>query len=228
MLNLKFRVGNGSQSQVVSTLLRNLSDVKPLLRRWAGFFRKKGKDRFNELAGPPLAASTKAKYAATRKSNITAAGNVRVSYARHAEAQIRRKYKNGKDGSLTERGSQVLSELRRLLGGGEPSLSSLQAQDKSIERLRKRLERARRTGKRVGGEKRKSDSHKLLGRLRGSLTSYVSARVAGLRNRVPWSGAHNQGATVGHGAGLPQRLTKPRPRSNPKFFFLRIKARLGA
>lgn len=207
MFQVKFRIGNGSQSQVVSALLRNLGDAKPLLRRWAGFFRKKAKDRFNELSGPGLAASTLRKYAATRKSNITSSGNVRVSYARHAEAQIRRKYKNGKDGSLTERGSQVLGELRRLLGGGSPTFSGLEVQEKSIERLRKRLERARRTGRRVGGEKRKGDSHKLLGRLRASLVSAVSDRVARLINRVPWSGAHNEGATVGHGAGLPRRLT---------------------
>lgn len=207
MLAVKFRIGTGAGSRVVSTLLKGVSDAKPLLRRWAGFFRKKAKDRFDELSGPPLAESTLKKYQSTRTSNITAAGKVRVSYARNAEAQIRRKYRNSKDGTLTGRGAEVLAELRRLLGGGDPSPSGSDLQDKSIERLRKRLERARRTGKRIGGNKRKSDSHTLLGRLRKSLASAVSDRVARLLNRVPWSGAHNEGATVGNRAELPQRLT---------------------
>lgn len=207
MLSVKFKIGTGSGSQVVRTLLRNVADAKPLLRRWAGFFRKKAKDRFNELSGPALAASTLRKYQQTRKSNITAGGKVRVSFARHAEAQIRRKYKDTKTGTLTERGTEVLAELHRLLHGGSPSFSGLANQNKSIERLRKRLERARQSGKRVGGDKRKSDGHQLLGRLRKSLASAVSDRVARLLNRVPWSGAHNEGARVGHNAELPQRLT---------------------
>ena len=206
MLSVKFRIGTGSGSQLVKTLLRNVADAKPLLRRWAGFFRKKAKDRFGELAGPALAASTLRKYQQTRTSNITAAGKVRVSFARHAEAQIRRKFKKDKDGTLTARGNEVLAELHRLLHGGSPSFSGLAHQEASIERLRKRLERARTTGKRIGGDKRKSGSHQLLGRLRRSLVSAVSDRVARLANRVPWSGAHNQGAAVGNNATLPQRL----------------------
>jgi phage gpG-like protein len=197
MLGVTFRVRAEGAEKLMQGLVYRASDVKPVLRRWVGYMRKHARKRFDELSGPPLAPSTAEKYAGTRTSNVTAAGNVRASYARTLEAQLRKK----------RTGEMNLAELRRLARGGSSAFSLSEAQDKSIERLRKRLEQARKTGKRVGGNRRKIERHKLLGRLVGALQGSVTRATAILRNRVRWSAVHNEGGTAGRGASIPKRET---------------------
>lgn len=184
---------------------KRAGDTAGILRRWLGYMRHKAKERFADV-GPPLAASTQRKYEQTRKSSVTVAGNLRRSYVKNLGKTIERRHFDKDSRQVTERGKELIAELRRLAGGGDPSQSGLSAEDKTIEALRKKLQRAQ-TKRRVGGDRRKIERHKILGRLRTSLEGKLLSLSAKLRNRVPWSRAHNEGATVGHGASLPARTT---------------------
>lgn len=185
---------------------RRAEDTAGILRRWMGYMRHKARERF-ETVGPPLAPSTIKKYQQTRKSSITARGDLRRSYVKNLGKTIERRNFDRESRQVTERGKELLAELRRLAAGGDPSRSGLSAEDKTIDALRKRLMRAQEGKKRVGGDRRKIDRHRLLGRLRTSLEGELLTLAAKLRNRVPWSGAHNEGGKVGHDATLPARTT---------------------
>lgn len=208
MINLRFSLGGGDGPSL-SDVENNLRDATSVLKRWGGFFRAKAKQRLAGLSGPDLASSTRERYATTAVGSVTKAGNVRSSYAKNLEAQLRKK----------TGGEMKVAELRRLARGGSTALSISDAQERSIERLRKRLEAARakirkqEQGRATSSKatakktKRKLDGHKLLGKLHSGLRVWMSAAVVGLRNRIPWSGAHNEGAKVGNGADLPARTT---------------------
>lgn len=194
----------------VETALRGMakrtSDTDGTLKRWVGFMRHKAKERFDQLAGPPLAQSTRTKYERTRTSSVTAQGKVRSSYARKLAVDISAKHRDKSTRQVSERGQELLAELRRLSHGGSTNPSMVTAHDKTLEALRKKLERAK-SGKRVGGNKRKIERHKLLGKLVKSLVGSISGLSAILRNRVPWSGVQNEGGKVGNNAQIPARTT---------------------
>lgn len=204
---LAFRIDMSKAQKMLGGVEARARDSKGILRRWMGYMRKKAKDRFAELGGPPLAPSTQRRYEQTRTSSVTAHGEVRKSYAQNLERYYRVKHRDKETRQLTDRGRELVAELRRLSAGGNPSRSTLEAEDKAIARLRQRLEKAQTTRRRVGGDRRKSDKHQLLGRLRTSLEGFTTALSAILRNRVPWSGVHNEGGTAGHRASIPQRTT---------------------
>ena len=196
-MQLRARLDTSGPRRLLADIARASRDVKPALRRILGAARALAKKRFKGLVSPPLSRSYLLKLQQTRTSAVTAAGNVRASYARNLEAQLRKKA----GGELT------IAELRRLARGGSAAFSLSEQQDRSIERLRKQLERARRTKKRVGGDRRRSDKHELLGRLKTALQGSVKGMKAILENRVPWSGVHNEGGAVGHRARVPARPT---------------------
>lgn len=196
-MQLRFQLRAAGAERMLQQIVLSARDAMPTFRRWVGFMRKQARARFKKLSGPDLAPSTREKYEQTRTAAVTARGNVRASYARNAEAQLRKK----------AGGEMTIAELRRLARGGSTAMSLAEQQEASIERLRKQLDRARSTGKRVGGDRRKIDRHQLLGRLSTALQGQIKGAKAILENRVPWSGVHNEGGTAGKGARIPKRPT---------------------
>jgi phage gpG-like protein len=195
-MNIRFSF---SRPRLLEQLASRAKDTRSILKRWVGFLRKESKEAFDRLGGPPLAESTLERLQETRRSNITAAGNIRADYARQLNYKLRRS-------------PNARAELKRLVNGGSSSYSLLaghenEAGAKVVERLRKKLEKQRTTGKRQGGDKRRSEGHKLLGRLRNALEGGIDGASAFVRNRGPGSKAHNEGGKVGHGAVLPARTT---------------------
>lgn len=206
----------GLKSKLTSDMLKGLENRAQnpdgIFRRWLGYFRHKARQRFDQLAGPPLAESTRKRYEQTRTASVTAAGNVRKSYAQNAEQALRRKHRDKATGQLTPKGQALIAELRRLAAGGDPGRSTIDESEKnSVNTLRRKLQKARDKAKtRRNSEKReprKIDKHKLLGRLVGALETSKTLLAAVLRNRVPWSGVHNEGGPVGNRAQEPQRKT---------------------
>lgn len=202
-LNVSFKADGAIRT--FDIIARNARDVAPMLRRWGGWLRADAKKHFEEQPGwAPLAQSTQERLKATRTSKITAAGQVRKSYLRRSEAGFRAAAKRG----IINSGTQI-AELRRLAAGGSTRYS-LQAgqrrQSKALESLRRGLEKARTTGKRVGGDKRASENHRLLGKLGGSIVATIEGVKVRVESRVPWSGVHNEGGTAGKGARIPARV----------------------
>lgn len=181
-----------SEPRLFSDLEERAKNWKPVLKRWTGFLKAQSKAKFDGALAP-LAASTLAKYASTRTSKITAAGKVRASYGKNLARLLGRR----------EGGRALNAALERLKAG---DLSADTGGNKALARLQKALTRAA-DGKRVGGDRRKLQGHKILGKLVGALVGSISGDSATVTNAVRFSRVQNQGGTVGHGAVLPARTT---------------------
>ena len=180
------------QPRLFDDLAERAQNFKPVLKRWTGFLKAQSKAKFDGALAP-LAQSTIEKYAHTRTSKVTAAGKVRTSYAKNLARQLRRR----------EGGRALNAALERLKSG---DLGADTGGNKALARLQKALTRAA-EGKRVGGDRRKLQGHKILGKLVGALVGSINGDSATVRNAARFSKAQNEGATVGHGAVLPARTT---------------------
>ena len=171
--------------------------VPAIMKRWGKYMRATARDRIRGGEGmAPLAASTQKKYELTRTSKVTTKGKIRVSYAK----QLASYFKGAKK-------QADLDELNALRAGKSATTAAVTgASSKAITRLRKQLARYQTTGKRVGGNRRKIQKHKLLGKLAQAFTfDLFDGRKVVISNYVPWSGVHNLGGSVGNGATLPAR-----------------------
>lgn len=180
------------QPRLFEDLEERAQNFKPVLKRWAGFLKAQSRAKF-EGGLAPLAQSTLEKYQHTRTSKVTAAGKVRTSYAKNLARQLRRR----------EGGRALNAALERLKAG---DLSADTGGNKALARLQKALGRAA-EGKRVGGDRRKSAGHKILGKLIGALVGSISGDTATVKNAARFSKVQNEGGPVGHGAVLPARTT---------------------
>lgn len=180
-------------------LLHNLAEraksPQDLLKRLGGYLRAAAKDKIESGEGmAPWAESTRQKYERTGTAKTTAQGKVRASYARRLDQQL------GRKGQLDTR-----SELRKILSGARADNSS----SRVIRTLQRRIDRANKaiaTGKTVNIGKRKSETHKLLGRLGSLFRMQLLGRSKVLvENIAAFSAVQNEGGQVGNGAVLPER-----------------------
>ena len=146
-----------------------------------------------ELA-PPLAAATIAKQAHTGTGAVTAAAKVRASYARQLDTKLKRK---GADAAR--------ADLRALLTG---DLSQGQSGNKAVGSLRRRLLKAvqaKAVGVKVATGKKKIEktNGKRGGKMRNAFKAVIRGLTVFVVNQVPFSGSHDKGGKVGHGATLP-------------------------
>ena len=209
---VKFTFDISQPSKRFDAIERRAQQFGPILKRWGGYLRASALKRAEAADGwAPLAESTRKKYEQTRTSSVTSAGNVRKSYAGNLEGYLK---KEEKKGSTTA--SADLAELRRLRAGGKVERgeggrkAAAWTGSKAVDRLRKRLARAedqRAKGRKakVGGDRRKSEKHKMLGVVARSIVFRTEGTGVSDMSRVPWSGAHNEGGSVGNGATVPAR-----------------------
>lgn len=171
--------------------------VPAIMRRWGKYMRATARDRIRNGEGmAPLAASTQKKYEVTRTSKVTAKGKIRADYGRQLASYFK--------ASKLDADADELQQLRK--GKSATTAAVTGASSKAITRLRKQLARYQTTGKRVGGNRRKIQKHKLLGKLAQAFTfDLFDGNKVVISNHVPWSGVHNQGGTVGNNATLPAR-----------------------
>lgn len=197
MLKLQFKFIRGDSLKTIDAIFRNASEIKPILRRWGGYLRGEAKKTFADEKGwEPLAESTLKKLQHTRTSKVTTRGRLRASYVRRAEAGFKKGYKKDKEGTAVK-----LDELRKLARGNTgDALRTVR-----LERIRKQIVKAQTTGKRVGGDSRAAEKHKLLGGLRSSLSTQLKDESVVVESRAPWSDVHNSGGSAGHGSKIPER-----------------------
>lgn len=203
-MNVAYKVDVSAPCARFGMMAHQAANPTRILQRWGGYLASESRKAFAAQDFAPLAPSTQKKYEQTRTAAVTVHGQVRKSYAGNLTKYLRGQMRAGNVNAETD-----LAELRRLMAGGavnKAELAPTTGKRRAIERLQRAVEKAQRTGKRVGGDKRKIGRHKLLGRLSGSVYWEVQGRskVKDL-SRVPWSGAQNKGGVVGHGANLPPR-----------------------
>ncbi len=201
MLSLGLKANLAAPLERLRKMGAKASDLRPLYQAWSRFLRQEAKDRIEAGEGfAPLAESTTKRLKQSRTSAITARGQVRQSYAKRLEVQLRRQVRAEK---LEE---EVLTDLQTLRAGGRAALH-LDVSDrrsKALIRLQKQLKHAQ-TKQRVGGDKRQSEQHEVLGRMSSTLLALAKRNEAIAESRVPWSGIHNHGGTAGNGARIPAR-----------------------
>lgn len=168
-------------------------ESRPVTRQWAALLKAAVKVAFREKASP-LDAATLEKRAHSGTSSVTAAGNVRASYARNLDRALKRK---GND--------DARSALRELLSGNLQSKSY----NRTVDRLRRRLQAAQ-AGKAIGAKvaigKRQIEKKgaERGGKMFGAFKAIVKGFVVAVENQAKYSAAHDEGATVGNGAKLPK------------------------
>lgn len=203
-MNLVYRVDVSTPQARFAGIEARAQDTERILNRWGGYFRSEARRKIKEGNFEPLAESTRKKLEQTRTAAVTDFGKLRKSYVANLTGYLRGRMRAGNIGAAAD-----LAELQRLAAGGEVHEADRWVKEggttKAIARVRAQIEKARRTGRRVGGNKRKISRHKILGRLDGSILWKIEGNTVKDLSRVPWSGVHNLGGTVGHGAVLPPR-----------------------
>ena len=186
------------EGDVFRQLAERARDAKPVLRQWGAYLRAAARAKIEAGEGmPPLAASTAAKYAAQGTAAVTQQGKVRSSYARQLDQKLRRK---GSD--------DARAELRRLLSGGSREKGAAVSGNRTVDRLRRRLQTAaaaKQIGARVATGKTKLERHKLLGAVAGAFKVVAKGVRVVVENQVKYSGVLSAGGSVGNGAQLPER-----------------------
>jgi phage gpG-like protein len=198
-VNLRFTVNVKAPVDRFAQIARTAQKPDRILRRWAGYFGHTAKSAATTQEGwPGWAGSTQKKYEYTRTAKVTAAGEVRKVAAQHLASHLRRQARQGVGTAAGD-----LAELGRLQAGGTPNPEH--AGGKAIMALSRALARAKRTGKRVGGDKRVVGKKVLLGRLPKMNQIKITGTTVRQENLVPWSDVHNSGGSAGHGAQEPAR-----------------------
>jgi hypothetical protein len=207
-VNVAYKVDVRAPVARFELLASQARNPERILKRWGGYRRSESRKAFAAQRFAPLADSTRQKLEQTRTAAVTAHGQVRKSYAGNLTKYLRGRMRAGLASAAGD-----LEELKRLAAGGAVDKATMAElletttgkQRRAVQRLALALDKARSTGKLVGGNRRRISRHKILGRLSGSIYWDVQGRTAKALSRVPWSGVHNLGGTAGHGARIPDR-----------------------
>lgn len=206
MITLKLSV-NG-QLRELETRAERLEDLELPLRQWEKYKRgdvqrifdaggpgwpdKKGAKQGPQTAGAAQADAARIKKVADNILRIKLRAELRRAQRKHA----RGKGNESKSAATVARRYAVLKEFERLAAGGDPARGSTgdARLDKSVSGLRARTARASAKA-----------ASRPLGRVAASIKSKVEKHAVSVFSTIPWAGAHNEGATVGNGARLPER-----------------------
>jgi len=180
---------------LLKLLAERAANPQGLLKQFGAFIRAEAQDRIASGEGmAPWADSTRRKYEAEGTGAITSRARVRLSYARKLSTYLKR------TGAEDAR-----EQLRKLYRGGRVEETT----SKPIERLQKRLDRARKTkakGGAVNVGKTKAERRSVLGQLVKTFSSKLrtKTRIA-VVNYAGFSAVQNDGGQVGNGSTLPSR-----------------------
>jgi phage gpG-like protein len=207
-MRISLTVSTATGRRRVEAIVSALSDLTPILRRFAAYLRARAKARF-EAEGPgwqPLAQSTAHRLIHTFTGPLTRSGAVRETAAhRRLRAQLRRDVRADR---LDARVLTAFERATRSTGGGAFGaavrahvLGRGLAYEKRLVALARTLDRKSPSR----GKRAITRHHRLLGRLASTLRAEVKRTSLAVGSIVEWAGAHNAGATVAHGAHLPAR-----------------------
>lgn len=216
MADLQLQVKIELPAELLEKLAQAPRAATRIVRRWGKYGRAMARSRIDQGEVKNLAPATVRRYSGLRTSNVTIYGKVRASYQRSLGGQLQGKANR----ELGQRGYDLdalsadsigrasaqnsdLAALRQLSSGLLPTLTSTSS--KALLKLHKAIGKYQTTGKRQGGDRRKIQGHKVLGKLRGAYVFSVSGNSVLITNKVPWSGVLERGGAVGNGAVLPAR-----------------------
>lgn len=219
MLTLRFDDGGVIRS--LDLAIDSLKDLGPIFGRYIKWLRPEI-DKVFEQQGPgwaPLAEAT----LESRKMRMEAvaekirSGSMRTLDRRLSAETGRVLRKLEKRRALmdkSERGQKLLGRAEKSLARQRVIREEFERRqagiagpvDKETAKATKKLgERIERRQARADEKIRKFESGEALGAIASSIGYEVKGATLTVFSHIPWAGAHNDGATVGHGARLPQR-----------------------
>lgn len=219
MLTLKFDDGGVIRSLDIA--IDSVRDLKPIFGRYIKWLRP-DIDKVFQQQGPgwaPLAQSTQDERKARLEqvAEKIRSGSMRTLERRLSAESGRVLRKLEKRRSLMDRSDRG----QKLLGRAEKSYARQQTiraeferrqagiagpLDKETAKATKKLgERIQRRQQRAEDKIAAYERGDLLGAIASSITYDIEGATLTVQSRIPWAGAHNDGATVGHGARLPER-----------------------
>lgn len=200
------------------TIAENANDLTAPLRVFGGFLRKKAIERYKAQDFAPLAESTIEKRAQKGLRSME----------KKLQRELTRAYKNARRARGDGRGflarlvnKQVSLATEDAISSGTRGVQNRLAvlavfQQRHRPNLKERaqgkaltLKQAQGLSMRTVRAVQKAVGAPILGQLPRTLAVTVGPGTMTLRSRTheEWSAAHNEGATVGHGAKLPKRET---------------------
>lgn len=205
---ISLRVSVNGNLRTIDTMATRLEDLALPLEQWNKYKRKQVQAIF-DAGGPGWPAKAGAQHGpqtasqadATAAKTKALADNIlriklRAELRRAQRKHARGKGNESKSAQTMARRYAVLKEFERLAAGGDPTkgMTGDAKLDKSVRGLRERHARAS-----------VKAASRPLGRIAQSIRSKLEKSTVSIYSTIPWSSAHNEGATVGHGAKLPQR-----------------------
>jgi phage gpG-like protein len=191
-------------------------DLDEVLKAFGAYLRKKAKDKFaQEGPGwPRLAESTANRLQHTFNNKFTVSGGIRKSAASSIKKGLQKAIKSGK---LPVAAKAKLEDIIKngirgnsyaLMAYGsfkfkkDSELNPVEKLEKSLVKF-KSLSHDERKAKLE--KKRKSSTHKLLGKIAGSIKSRLRKNVLEVYSAIEWAGVHNDGGQAGKGSKIPKR-----------------------
>jgi phage gpG-like protein len=208
LLTFSFRVDLDGAERSFTLLADAAKHLDPALRVFDRYLRARVRARFAQ-EGPGWAPLAPATLAHRRHAAMATLERKLGRDVRRAEKSYARRFgaldQFGLGGFEKQRARSLLAiqrrlttvaEFRRILLGGSDEATLFEGP--SAEKQQKSL------AGRIGRAETRA-SEKILGRIAGSIHSTIKNGTLNIESRIPFSEAHNAGATTGHGAHLPAR-----------------------
>lgn len=202
-MQITLTVNTEGAEHKIQAIVDSLEDLKPALAAFNLYKRKQVQEIF-DAEGPGWLATKREQsdnHADVAEKRIAASKQLadqmlRKKLKRDVQRAQKRELKGKGTAEAVARRYAVLKEFERLAAGGSPTYGTTgdAKLDKSVHGLRNRMQKAH---TKVANRK--------LGRMASSIQSKLTKYDLTIQSIIPWSQAHNKGATVGHGAKLPQR-----------------------
>lgn len=215
MLTLKYDDGGVQRS--LDLAIDSVSDLKPIFARFIKYLRPEI-DKVFAAQGPGWAPLAESSMEARKQKLEAVAEKIRSGSMRTLDRKL-----SGESGRVLrklEKRAKLMDRSERgqkLLGRAQKSVERQKAIRAEFERItagqagpiakpaKKLGERIERRQVRAEEKIKKYESGEVLGAIASSIGYEIKGANLEVFSHIPWAGAHNEGATVGHGARVPER-----------------------
>lgn len=209
MLTIKFDDGGVSRS--LDLMADSFAELGPVFRPFAGYMRKQVDQVFKSGGSGEWSERTEASQEHYDSTIAARVAKIEASKYRSLIGRLR-----GSQRAAQKRLSRTPQSNSKLTARRQKSVARYEAQIEEVQRVaaggahspagqKKLYERIGRRDARAAEKIEAVKSGQLLGRIANSFRIDWDKSSWTMASSIPWAGAHNEGATVGHGAKLPAR-----------------------
>lgn len=219
MLTLKYDDGGVQRS--LNLAIDSVSDLRPIFARYIKYLRPEI-DKVFQSQGPGWAPLAESSMDARKQKLEAVAEKLRSGAMRTLDRKLsaesgrvlRKLEKRAKLMDHSERGQRLLGRAQKSVERQKAIRAEFERRqagiagpvDKATAKATKKLgERIERRQVRAEEKIKKYESGEVLGAIASSIGYEIKGGNLEVFSHIAWAGAHNEGATVGHGARVPER-----------------------